>query len=59
MYELYAKMEPCFGEDSLELNYMATDSFIFSLNPIIGLIEDMKYFKEDSDFSDLDSSHEL
>ena len=60
MYEwYYDKMQPYFGEDNLELHYLDTDSFIFSFKPIKSLIEDLKYFKEDFDFSDLDPSHEL
>ena len=60
MYEwYYDKMQPYFGEDSLELHYLDTDSFIFSFKPNKSLIEDLKYLKEDFDFSDLDPSHEL
>ena len=60
MYEwYYDKMQPYFGEDNLKLHYLDTDSFIFSFEPIKILIEDLKHFKEDFDFSDLDSSHEL
>ena len=60
MYEwYYDKMQPYIGEDNLELNYLDTDSFIFSSKPIKSLIEDLKHFKEDFDFSDLDPSHEL
>ena len=60
MYEwYYDKMQPYFGEDNLELHYLHTDSFIFSFKPIKSLIEDLKRFKEDFDFSDLDPSHEL
>ena len=60
MYEwYYDKMQPFFGEDNLELQYLDTDSFIFSFKPIKSLIEDLKQFKEDFDFSDLDPSHEL
>ena len=60
MYEwYYYKMKPNFGEDNLELHYIDTDSFIFSFKPIKGLIEDLKHFKEDFYFSDLDPSHEL
>ena len=58
MYEwYYDKMQPYFGEDNLELHYLDTDSFIFSLKPIKSLFEDSKCFKEDFDFSDLDQSH--
>ena len=60
MYEwYYDKMQPYFGEDNLELHYLDIDSFIFSFKPIKSLIEDLKHFKEDFDFSDLDPSHEL
>ena len=60
MYEwYYDKMQPYFGEDNLELHYLDTDSFIFSFRPIKCLIEDLKHFEEDFDFSDLDPSHEL
>ena len=52
-------MQPYFGGDYMELHYLDTDSFIFSFKPIKSLIEDLKYFKEDFDFSDLDPSHEL
>ena len=60
MYEwYYDKMQPYFGEDNLELHYTDCDSFIFSFKPINSLIEDLKYFKEDFDFSDLEPSHEI
>ena len=60
MYEgWYDKMQPYFGEDNLQLHYLDTDSFIFSFKPIKSLIENLKHFKEDFDFSDLDLSHEL
>ena len=52
-------MQPYFQEDELELHYLDTDSFIFSFKPIKSLIEDLKHFKDDFDFSDLDPSHEL
>ena len=60
MYEwFYDKKQPYFGKGILKLHYLDTDSFLFSLKPIDSLIEDLKYFKEDFDFSDLDPSHEL
>ena len=55
----YDKMQPYFGESCLQLHYLDTDSFIFSFKPIKSLSEDLKHFKEDFDFSDLDPSHEL
>ena len=55
----YDKMQPYFGVDNLELHYLDTDSFIFSFKPIKSLIEDLKHFKNDFDFSDLDPSQEI
>ena len=60
MYEwYYDMMQPYLGEDNLEIQYLGTDSFIFSFKPIKSLIEDLKHFKEDFNFSDLATSHEL
>ena len=60
MYEWYYDiMQPYFGVKNLELHYLDTDSFIFSFLRIKNLIEDLKYFEEDFNFSDLDPSHEL
>ena len=60
MYEwYYDKMQPYFGVGNLEPHFLDTDSFIFSFKPIKSLIEDLKHFEEDFDFSDLDPSHEL
>ena len=60
MYEWYFdKMQQYFGEENLELQSLDTDSFIFPFKRIKSLIEDLKHFKEDFDFSDLDQSHEL
>ena len=44
---------------NLELHYLGIDSFIFSFKPIKNLFEDLKYFKEDFDSSDLDPFHEV
>ena len=52
-------MQPYLRNGSLEVHYIDTDPFIFSLKPIKESIEHLKYFKEDFDFSDLDPSHEL
>ena len=60
MYEwYYDKMQLYFGEYNLELHYLDTDSFIFLFKPFKRVIEDLKYFREDFDCSDLDPSHEL
>ena len=52
-------MQPYFGDDNLERQYLDTESFIFLFKPIQSLIEVLKYSKEDFDFSDMDPSHEL
>ena len=52
-------MQPDFREENLELHYLDTDSIIFSFKPIESLIKDIKYFKADFVFSDLEPSHEL
>ena len=52
-------MQPYFGKDNLELHFLDTDYFIFSFKQIKRLIEGLKNFKEDFDFSNLDPSHEL
>ena len=60
LYErYYDKMQPYFGEDFLKLHYLETDSFIFPFIRNKNLIEDIKRFKEDFVFSDLDPSPEL
>ena len=55
----YDKMQPYFGDNILHLQYLDTDSFIFSFKSIKSLNVDLNHFKEDFDFSDLDPSHEL
>ena len=52
-------MQTYFGQNNLELHYLDTESFISSFKPIKSLIEDLKHFQDDFDFSDLDPSHEL
>ena len=58
MYEFYYhKLQPYYG-DKIKLHYMDTDSFILSIKTG-DLINDLEYFKDDFDFSELDPSHEL
>ena len=60
MYEwYYDKMQPYFCENNLQLHYLDTDRFLLSFIPIKSLIENLKHFNEDFDFSELDPSHEL
>ena len=58
MYEFYYhKLQPYYSSD-VKLHYMDTDSFILSIKTG-DLINDLEYFKDDFDFSELDPSHEL
>ena len=52
-------MHTCFGEDCLQLHYKDTESFTISFEPIKGLIESFKHFKEELDLSDVDPTHEV
>ena len=58
MYEFYYhKLQPYYSS-SVKLHYMDTDSFILSIKTG-DLINDLEYFKDDFDFSELDENHEL
>ena len=58
MYEFYYhKLQPYYSSN-VKLHYMDTDSFILSIKTG-DLINDLEYFKDDFDFSELDPSHEL
>ena len=58
MYEFYYhKLQPYYN-NKIKLHYMDTDSFILSIKTG-DLINDLEYFKDDFDFSELDPSHEL
>ena len=58
MYEFYYhKLKPYYNSKT-KLHYMDTDSFILSIKTE-DLINDLEYFKDDFDFSELDPSHEL
>ena len=60
IYDWYCdEMQPYFGEHNLDLHYMDTDAYIFFFKPIKVIIEDLKHFRKDFDFSDLEPSHEL
>ena len=58
MYEFYYhKLQPYYNK-KIKLHYMDTDSFILSIKTG-DLINDLEYFKDDFDFSELDENHEL
>ena len=53
MYKLYYdKLQPFFGQEKLELNYMDTDSFVISIKTA-HFIEDLYNLEEVFDFSNL------
>ena len=59
LYEnYYDKLQPCFGEKNLHLQYMDTDSFILSVNRK-DIIKDFKNLEDIFDFSNLDKNHDF
>ena len=59
MYETYYhKLQPCFGQENIQLPYMDTDSFVLSVNTK-DIIKDLKHLEDIFDFNNLDENHEL
>ena len=59
MYETYYdELEPYFGQESIQLHYMDTDSFVLSVNTK-DIIKGLKILEDIFDFSNLDENHEL
>ena len=59
MYEThYDKLQPCFGQDKLQLHYMVCDSFVLSIETQVISI-DLKKLDDVFDFSILDENLEL
>ena len=59
MYETYyVILQPYFGQESIQLHYMDTDSFVLSVNTK-DIIKDLKNLEDIFDFSNLDKNHEL
>ena len=52
-YNYYDKLQPYFGEKNLQLHYVNTDAFVFSVNTN-DIIRDLKKFEDIFDFSNLD-----
>ena len=58
-YETYYDiLQPYFEQESIQLHYMDTDSFVLSVNTE-DIIRDLKNLEDIFDFSNLDKSHEL
>ena len=59
MYEIfYDKIQPCFGQKKLQLNYIDTDGMILS-RKTQKIIKDLKILKDVFDFGDLNENHEI
>ena len=59
MYETYYdKLQPYFGHEKIQLQYMDTDSFILSVNTK-DIMKDLKNLEDIFHFSNLDENHEL
>ena len=51
----YDKLQPCFGQENIQLHYMDTDSFVLSVNTK-DIIKDLKSLEDIFDFSNLKKS---
>ena len=59
MYETYYdKLQPYFGQESIQLHYIDTDAFVLSVNTK-DVIKIIKNLEDIFDFSNLDENHEL
>ena len=59
MYDtFYDKLEPYFGQESIQLHYMDTDSFVLSVNTK-DIIKNLKNSEDIFDIINLDKNHEL
>ena len=59
MYETYYdKLQPYFGLENLQLHYMDTDSFVFSVNTK-DISKDLKNLEDLFDCSNLNENHEI
>ena len=54
----FDKLQPYFGQEKIELNYMDTDSFVLSMKTE-NFIEDLKNLEDMFDFSKIDKKDEL
>ena len=59
MYETYYdKLQPYFGQENLQLQYLDTDSFVLSVSKK-DIINDLKNLADLFNFSNLDENHEI
>ena len=59
MYETYCKkLQPYFGPENIQSNYIDTDAFVLGVNTE-DIIKDLKTLEDIFDFSNLDKNHEL
>ena len=59
MYETYYdKLQTHFGQEKIQLHYVASNSFVLSINTK-DFIKDLKNLEDILDFSNIDENHEL
>ena len=59
IYETYYdRLQPNFGQENFQLQYIDTDAFVLSVNTE-DIIKDLKNLEDIFDFSNLDQKHEL
>ena len=59
LYETYYdKLQPYFGQENVQLNYMDTDSFVLS-GKTKDITNDLKNLEDMFDFSNINKDHEL
>ena len=54
----YDKLQPYFGQESIQSHYVDTDAFVLSIDSN-NVINDLKNLEDIFDFSNLDKDHEL
>ena len=59
MYETYYdKLQPKFGQEKIQLQFIDADNFVLSVNTK-DIIKNLKNLEDIFDFSNLDKNHEL
>ena len=54
----YDRLQPYFGQENIQLQYMDTDSFVLSVNTK-NFVKDLRNLEDIFDFSNLDKNHKL
>ena len=56
IYETYDKLQPCFGQENLQKQYIDTDRMLLSMKTQI-LIKGLKHLEDIFVFTNLDENH--